>query len=50
MPVHKMPPYKDCRHGDMSVTEDVAMRGINLPSSVGIKRDDISFICNLLRG
>ncbi|MBU3193963.1 LegC family aminotransferase [Clostridium algidicarnis] len=49
MPVHKMPPYKDCRHGDMSVTDEVAMRGINLPSSVGIKTDDISFICNLLR-
>lgn len=49
MPVHKMPPYKDCRHGDMRVTDEVAMRGINLPSSVGIKTDDISFICNLLR-
>ena len=49
MPVHKMPPYEDCRHGDMSVTDEIAMRGINLPSSVGIKTDDISFICNLLR-
>jgi perosamine synthetase len=41
MPVHEMPPYKNYKHGDMSVTNDISKRGINLPSSVGLKEDEI---------
>lgn len=49
-PVHSMTPYKNCRCGDMSITTEIANRGINLPSSVGIKKDDIRLICQLLKG
>lgn len=50
IPVHSMAPYKNCRCGDMSITTEIASRGINLPSSVGIKKDDIRLICQLLKG
>jgi len=49
-PVHLMPPYKDCRHGDMSVTIEIAEKGINLPSSVDLPAEDIKKVCNLLKG
>lgn len=48
-PVHLMPPYKNCKHGDMSVTNEIAKKGINLPSSVELSRDDIRNIFNLLK-
>ena len=38
MPIHDMPPYKDNRHGDLSVTVELYQRGINLPSSVGLQK------------
>ena len=44
-PVHKMPPYRDYKHGDMSVTEELYNKGINLPSSVGLKNEDIAKVC-----
>ena len=49
MPVHNMPPYKDCRHGNMDNTEYVWRRGINLPSSIGLKKEEIEFVCNVLK-
>lgn len=49
-PVHLMPPYYNCRHGDMSVTEEVALKGINLPSSVELTNDQISKICKVIKG
>jgi perosamine synthetase len=49
MPVHKMPPYKECRTGDMSVTDDIAKRGINLPSSVGLNEDEIRQVCDVIK-
>lgn len=49
MPVHKMPPYRDCRHGDMSITNELAEKGINLPSSVGLKDEDIKKVCNVIK-
>lgn len=48
MPIHKMPPYLECKHGDMTVTNELASKGINLPSSVGIKEEDIRKICNVI--
>ncbi len=49
MPVHTMPPYKDCRHGDMTITNELYEKGINIPSSVGIKEYDIKKVCNILK-
>ncbi|SMC23231.1 perosamine synthetase [Clostridium acidisoli DSM 12555] len=48
-PVHLMPPYKKCRHGDMTVTEEISAKGINLPSSVDLSGDEIELICSLIR-
>lgn len=49
MPVHEMPLYKECRTGDMSITNDIVKKGINLPSSVGLKEDEIIYISNVIR-
>lgn len=48
MPVHHMPPYINCKHGDMSVTDFVSERGINLPSSVGLSGEDIEKVCRVI--
>lgn len=48
MPVHDMPPYRDCRHGDMSITNEIAAKGINLPSSVGLTKDEIRNVCKII--
>jgi perosamine synthetase len=47
-PVHKMPPYKDFKHGDLSVTEELYRRGINLPSSVGLKPQEVKEVCSFI--
>ncbi|MBW9155770.1 LegC family aminotransferase [Clostridium tagluense] len=49
MPIHGMPPYSDCTHGDLSVTKELYARGINLPSSVGLKKEDIEAVCNIIK-
>lgn len=49
MAVHKMPPYRKCKHGDMSVTDELVEKGINLPSSVGLLDDDIKKICEIIK-
>lgn len=48
MPVHKMPPYRDCRCDDMKNTIDISQRGINLPSSVGLTKEDIERVCDVI--
>lgn len=48
MPIHNMPPYLENKHGDMSITNELAKKGINLPSSVGIKKEDIEKICTII--
>lgn len=50
IPIHTMPPYKDCRCGNLDVTMDISKRGINLPSSVGLKKSDIEKVCSILKG
>lgn len=47
IPVHSMPPYKECRCGEMSVTDEISSRGINLPSSVTLSQENIKYICDL---
>ncbi|MGH4125350.1 MAG: LegC family aminotransferase [Clostridium sp.] len=49
MPIHDMPPYIDCTHGDLSVTGELYALGINLPSSVGLKKEDIEAVCNIIK-
>ena len=49
MPIHEMPPYKDCTHGDLSVTKELYKRGINLPSSVALKKEEIEKICEVIK-
>lgn len=48
MPVHEMPPYKECKHGDMDVTKELVLKGINLPSSVGLTKEQIEKICDVI--
>jgi perosamine synthetase len=49
MPVHEMPPYKNCKHGDMRVTQCITKKGINLPSSVSLNDEDIKIICEIIK-
>jgi len=49
MPIHGMPPYRNCKHGDLSVTAEIYARGINLPSSVGLKKQDIEKVCEIIK-
>jgi perosamine synthetase len=49
MAVHKMPPYIECKHGDMSVTDELVEKGINLPSSVVLKNEEIKKICEIIK-
>lgn len=48
MAVHKMPSYKQCKCGDMNITERIVKTGINLPSSVNLTKDKIKLIASLL--
>ncbi|MCB2289048.1 LegC family aminotransferase [Clostridium sp. CS001] len=48
MPIHEMPPYKNCKHGDLSVTTELYEKGINLPSSVSLTQDDINKVCKVI--
>lgn len=47
-PVHTMPMYahKFARH---AVAENIALRGINLPSYPGLEKKDVDFICSYIR-
>lgn len=48
MPVHNMPPYKNCSHGKMTITKELSVKGINLPSSVTLKEEEIKLICKII--
>ncbi len=48
MPVHEMPPYVDCKHGNLPVTEELSRKGINLPSSVGLTKEEIEKVCEVI--
>ena len=49
MPIHDMPPYKVNIHGEMAITEELYSKGINLPSSVNLTRDDVKTICEVIK-
>lgn len=48
LPVHEMPPYEKCVHGGMKNTKELAEKGINLPSSVSLTKEEIEKICLVL--
>ncbi|WP_027633912.1 LegC family aminotransferase [Clostridium hydrogeniformans] len=49
MPIHEMPMYKKCRHGNMDNTIELCSKGINLPSSVSLEKDDIIKIVDIIK-
>lgn len=50
-PMHTLPPYREMGmdDGHFPVAERVARSGISLPTSSGLKRDDVVYVCNALR-
>ncbi|MGL4731442.1 MAG: LegC family aminotransferase [Clostridium sp.] len=49
MAVHNMNPYKKFKYGDMNNTNYLVERGLNLPSSVSLKKEEIEMICNKIK-
>ncbi|WP_461206459.1 LegC family aminotransferase [Clostridium sp. DL1XJH146] len=49
MAVHSMPPFKDNKCGDMSVTDELVAKGLNLPSSVSLTKKEIEEICSIIK-
>jgi Predicted pyridoxal phosphate-dependent enzyme apparently involved in regulation of cell wall biogenesis len=49
MPIHNMDLYKKYKHKDMSITNELYKNGINLPSSVALRNEEIYTICNLIK-
>jgi perosamine synthetase len=47
-PIHTMPIYRNNKH-KFPVAEDIARRGITLPSYPGLTREDVLFISNKIR-
>lgn len=47
-PVHMMKPYKDFPHGNMEITNELAEKGMNLPSSVSLSKDQIKEIADII--
>ncbi len=46
-PMHVMPPHRNNER--FPVAEETAKKGINLPSAVGLKEEEIKFICNEIK-
>jgi perosamine synthetase len=50
-PLHTLPMYQQQSEGKaFPVAEDLARRGINLPSSAMLSRADVAYVCTQLRG
>lgn len=49
LPVHNMKPYSENKCGNMEMTLEVSKRGINLPSSVSLKEEEVRKICEIIR-
>ena len=48
-PMHQLPIYKDDVDGAFPVADDLASRGICLPTWSGLQRDDVHFVCEQLK-
>ena len=46
-PMHVMPPHKNSE--EFPTIEEISRKGINLPSSSGLKEEEIKFICNEIK-
>jgi perosamine synthetase len=47
-PVHNMPMYSG-RFRTHPVAEEISLRGINLPSYPGLTREDVEYICDIIK-
>jgi perosamine synthetase len=47
-PMHLLPLFHDSGAGSLPVAEDLASRGINLPSSVKLSKEDVHYISTVL--
>lgn len=47
-PIHTMPMYAQ-KYEKHEVAEDIALRGINLPSYPGLEEEDVKFICERIK-
>lgn len=49
-PLHTLPPYQDAAEDrSFPVAEDLAARGLNLPSSALLSREDIAYVASAIR-
>jgi perosamine synthetase len=48
-PSHTLPMYASLAHGGYPVAEDLAARGMNLPSWPGLAEDEVATICDAIR-
>jgi perosamine synthetase len=50
-PLHTLPMYRESNVGrECPVAEDLGRRGVNLPSSATLTREDVEYVCAQLRG
>jgi perosamine synthetase len=49
-PIHTLPPYAESTKVSLPVAEDVAARGLCLPTSSVLSNDDVDRVCELLLG
>jgi perosamine synthetase len=50
-PLHRLPPYQDVAHNNaFPVADDLASRGVCLPTWSGLQRDDVNYVCDRLKG
>jgi perosamine synthetase len=48
-PMHQLPPYQDAaREAQFPVADRLSGRGINLPTWVGLTREDVRYVCRSL--
>lgn len=47
-PMHKQPPYQKLCSEKLSVAEDLAEKGLSLPSAPSLKEDQIDYICRII--
>lgn len=44
-PMHTLPPYRElCQKDHFPIAERIAQRGINLPTWVGLTKEDVLFV------
>lgn len=49
-PMHVLPPYeKDLARAKFPVADEIALRGLNLPTWSGLTRDDVDYVCSHVR-